>query len=161
VTTGSLHIAHASMRHSEHGVAERSCESRSVYDTVCGIMCGELVPALHKSATCSTSLQGRETVGNEALCRITGHYGLPYPVVILSNGELCCICAIAVHVYGHSSSVLHPAFACVVSSHVYLNLRAFSGSLRSVCSTESGTMTTRRKFFLATSSCKSSTFEPS
>jgi hypothetical protein len=62
--------------------------------------------------------------------------------------------------YGQSSSVLHPALALALWSNVYLNLRAFAGSLRSVCSTESGTITTRRKFLRATGSPRSSTFEP-
>jgi hypothetical protein len=64
-------------------------------------------------------------------------------------------------VYGQSSSVLQPAFARVLSSNVYLNLRPLAGSLKSVCSTESGTMTTRRKFLRATGSWRSSVFEPS
>jgi hypothetical protein len=63
--------------------------------------------------------------------------------------------------YGQSSSVLHPALARALSSNVYRNLRALSGLLRSVCSTESGTITTRRKFLRATGSCRSSTLEPS
>lgn len=54
-------------------------------------------------------------------------------------------CTIHTCNHGHNSSVLQPAFADVLSSNVYLNRRAFAGSLRSVCSTESGTMMTRRK----------------
>lgn len=63
--------------------------------------------------------------------------------------------------YGQSSSVLHPAFARVLSSNVYRNLLDLAGSLRSVCSTESGTMTTTRKFLRAVASWRSSVFEPS
>jgi len=74
------------------------------------------------------------------------------------------LCAYPVHStasHGHNSSVFHPPVPCLASSYVYRNLLACAGSLRSVCSTDSGTMTTRRKCRRATASSRSSAFDPS